>query len=117
MSAPDPAEIHPGGAPAHESRGSETASIHMSHRKLPLVNSLQEFSVPLIAGVLVALTWANVHHASYEGFLHWVPSALHDVHLFHHGLFYFLVNDIFMVFFFGIAAKEITDAAAAGRLS
>lgn len=79
-----------------------------------LVCFLQEFSIPLIVGVLVALAWANLNIESYEHFLHWVPESLQEVQLFHHGLFYFLVNDIFMVFFFGIAAKEITEAALPG---
>ena len=32
----------------------------------------------------------------------------------HYVTLHFLINDIFMVFFFGIAAKEITEAALPG---
>ena len=77
---------------------------------------LQEFSIPLIAGVVVALLVANLSAESYEWYqqvLHWKP--LGEVALFGHGLtLHFLVNDIFMVFFFGIAAKEITEACLPG---
>lgn len=86
----------------------------MSQPRSKFVSFVQEFSIPLIAGVVVALLWANFHHGSFQALVHWVPEPLHDVQLFHHGLFYFLVNDVFMVLFFGIAAKEITEAALPG---
>lgn len=86
----------------------------MSQQRKGVLNWLQEYSIPLIAGVLAALAWANLDHHSYHAALHWVPGFLHDVHLFHHGVPYFLVNDVFMVFFFGIAAKEITEATLPG---
>ena len=81
--------------------------------KRPFVTFLIEFSVPLMAGVVVALLAANLAHESYEQLLHWMPfgalSAFgHDVS------FHFLVNDVFMVFFFGIAAKEITESVLPG---
>src|SRR5580765_16010 len=56
-------------------------------------------SLLLIAGTLAALVWANTSFASYEHFAH----ALH-----------FAVNDIGMVFFFALAAKEIVDATLPG---
>jgi len=75
---------------------------------------LQEFSLPLIAGVLVALVWANVNHHGYEHFLHY-PIFGHDFTILGHELnFHFLFNDIFMVFFFGIAAVEITQSVIPG---
>jgi len=52
-------------------------------------------SLPLIVGAVAALGWANLAHASYER----VARALH-----------FAVNDIGMVFFFALAAKEIVEA-------
>ena len=78
------------------------------------LNILQEFSIPLILGVIVALVAANVNNEAYhhlvdypvlgESFIvHGKPLSLH-----------FLINDIFMVFFFGIAAKEITEACLPG---
>ncbi len=74
---------------------------------------LQEFSIPLLAGVVVAMLAANLAPDWYEHTLHWKP--LGDVALFGHTLdLHFLVNDIFMVFFFGIAAKEITEAMLPG---
>jgi NhaA family Na+:H+ antiporter len=77
------------------------------------LNLLQEFSIPLITGVVVAMFAANLAPAWYEHVLHWMP--LGDVSVFGHDLtFHFLVNDVFMVFFFGIAAKEITEACLPG---
>lgn len=70
------------------------------------INLLREFSIPLIAGVLVALAWAN-----------WAPHSYHDFihHEFLEGInFHFFVNDIFMVFFFAIAAVEITQSVLPG---
>lgn len=70
------------------------------------IELLCEFSVPLIAGVLTALIWSN--------------SAPHSYHWFNHARcwgtvsFHFLTNDIFMVFFFAIAAVEITLSCLPG---
>jgi NhaA family Na+:H+ antiporter len=78
-----------------------------------LVSILQEFSIPLLAGVAVALVAANVAPTAYEHALHWEPFG--DVGVFGHVLtLHFLVNDVFMVFFFGIAAKEITESCLPG---
>jgi len=77
------------------------------------INLLQEFSVPLIAGVVVAMLAANLAPEAYDHALHWLPFG--DVSVFGHALsFHFLVNDVFMVFFFGIAAKEITESCLPG---
>ena len=73
------------------------------------VNRLQEFSVPLIAGVLVALVAANFFPDLYHYLVH------HElVNHQHWSSMHFLVNDIFMVFFFGIAAKEIVESFLKG---
>jgi NhaA family Na+:H+ antiporter len=56
-------------------------------------------SILLIAGTLAALVWANTSPGSYSQVSH----ALH-----------FAVNDIGMVFFFGLAAKEIVEATLPG---
>jgi NhaA family Na+:H+ antiporter len=81
--------------------------------KRGVINILQEFSVPLLSGVLVAMVWANVHHETYEHVIHWVPIA--GLEIFGHPVtLHWLVNDIFMVFFFGIAAKEITESCLPG---
>ena len=77
------------------------------------VNLLQEFSVPLLAGVVVALFAANLNPEGYDDLLHWQPFGA--VAFFDHPLtFHFLINDLFMVFFFGIAAKEITESCLPG---
>jgi NhaA family Na+:H+ antiporter len=74
---------------------------------------LQEFSIPLLVGVAAALLAANLAPDAYDEILHWKP--LGDLVVFGHALtFHFLVNDIFMVFFFAIAAKEITEACLPG---
>ena len=89
-----------------------------------VINVLQEFSVPLIAGVLIAIVWANVATESYHNLVHtpvtalWQHGAEHSAEHaspFDHFLtLHFLANDILMVLFFGIAAKEITEACLPG---
>tara|TARA_A100001015_G_scaffold319646_1_gene443197 strand:- start:1611 stop:2813 length:1203 start_codon:yes stop_codon:yes gene_type:complete len=73
------------------------------------INRLQEFSIPLIAGVIVALGYANFFPDSYHYLTHheFIPHQ-------HWSSLHFLVNDIFMVFFFGIAAKEIVESFLKG---
>ncbi|MCK9419145.1 MAG: Na+/H+ antiporter NhaA [Nitrospirae bacterium] len=70
------------------------------------INLLREFSVPLLGGVILALAWANGAPESYDRFLH--GRLLGPLS------FYFLTNDIFMVFFFGIATVEITQSFLPG---
>jgi len=67
---------------------------------------LREFSIPLILGVVVALVWVNLDPESYEHFDH--------ARLIGPISFHFIVNDLFMVFFFGIAAAEITQSCLPG---
>jgi NhaA family Na+:H+ antiporter len=81
------------------------------HRRF--VNFLQEFSIPLIGGVVIAMLSANLLPEWYEHAIHWKPFG--DVEILGHAAtLHFLVNDIFMVFFFGVAAKEITEACLPG---
>jgi len=78
------------------------------------LNILQEFSIPLILGVVVALVVANIDPHLYHVLVDY-PVFGEGAELLHHPLTaHFLVNDIFMVFFFGIAAKEITEACLPG---
>jgi len=78
------------------------------------LNILQEFSLPLIAGVIVALVVANIDPHLYHVLVDY-PVFGEGAELLSHPLTaHFLVNDIFMVFFFGIAAKEITEACLPG---
>lgn len=79
-------------------RNGQSLKIHL--------NMLREFSVPLIAGVLVALVWANL---APEAYLHFNHSPLFGPFSFH-----FITNDLFMVLFFGIAAAEITQSCLPG---
>ncbi|RJQ51367.1 MAG: sodium:proton antiporter [Nitrospiraceae bacterium] len=70
------------------------------------INLLREFSIPLFTGVVAALIWANYGPESYHHFIHGPfigPLSFH-----------FMTNDIFMVFFFGIAAVEITQSFMPG---
>ncbi|AFM01146.1 Na+/H+ antiporter [Desulfitobacterium dehalogenans ATCC 51507] len=74
--------------------------------KKKTINFLQEFSIPLILGVLIALVWANLAPENYHHFVH--NEIMGDLSL------HFFVNDIFMVFFFAIAAVEITQSLLPG---
>nr|WP_246525247.1 Na+/H+ antiporter NhaA [Geomobilimonas luticola] len=67
---------------------------------------LREFSVPLISGVAVALLWVNLAPESYYHFDFDKRFGLFSFH--------FIVNDFFMVLFFGIAAAEITQSCLPG---
>ena len=75
---------------------------------------LEEYSFPLISGVLVGLVFANINLHAYGDMV--------DFNIFGHGasLFgrevtlHYMVNEIFMVFFFGLAVKEITDSILPG---
>jgi NhaA family Na+:H+ antiporter len=57
-------------------------------------------SLLLVAGTVIGLVWANVDLHSYERLTH--------------GPLHFLVNDVGMVFFFALAAKEIFEARLPG---
>ena len=94
----------------------------MSQGKTGIVRLLQQFSIPLIVGVFAALLFANTapeKYAYYFGAAHgddphvWLPFG-HATVFGHHLSLHFLINDVFMVFFFGIAAKEITEATLPG---
>lgn len=69
-------------------------------------NLLREFSVPLLAGVVVALIWVNLAPETYHRFNH-AP-------MFGPLSFHFLTNEFFMVLFFGMAAAEITQSCVPG---
>ncbi|MEM9691608.1 MAG: Na+/H+ antiporter NhaA, partial [Myxococcota bacterium] len=68
-----------------------------------------EWSIPLIAGVVAALVWANVAPHSYHHVVH--HPLVGDSHV---TSLHFFVNDIFMALFFGIAAGEITESCLPG---
>ena len=73
------------------------------------IELLQEFSVPLLAGVLIALVWANTDPKAYHDAIHYSPFGAH-----HWLTLHFFANEFLMVFFFGIATKEITEACLPG---
>lgn len=69
----------------------------------------EEYSLPLILGIITALVWANVNYISYQNFLHYKFGGLFDVH--------FAVNDIFLVLFFGLISIEVVhDLAPNGAI-
>ncbi len=70
------------------------------------INLLREFSAPLIGGVIIAFLWTNISPESYHQFNH-AP-------LIGSLSFHFVTNDLFMAFFFGIAAVEITQSCLPG---
>lgn len=87
------------------------------------IQALQEFSIPLILGVCCAMLWANVAPLSYRALVNTpihqlgsiFSSAASATNAHHDGwehylTLHFLINDVFMALFFGIAAKEITEA-------
>jgi len=67
---------------------------------------LREFSVPLVLGVIAALAMANLAPEQYHHLLHDPLFAGLSLH--------FVTNDLFMTFFFGIAAVEITQSCLPG---
>ena len=84
----------------------------MSHASKGPFGWITEYSLPLITGVFAALVFANVDSHAFHGF---VDYHIGGWMLMGHPVTpHFLVNDVFMVFFFGIAAKEITDALLPG---
>ena len=80
------------------------------------VGFLKEFSLPLIFGVVMAILFANINEEAYREllltplFFNHAPLMIlgHEMDL------QFIFNDIFMVFFFGIAAVEITQSVLPG---
>ncbi|HBG08137.1 MAG: sodium:proton antiporter [Geobacteraceae bacterium GWC2_58_44] len=70
------------------------------------LNLLREFSVPLVAGVFIALGWANLDPEHYHALLHDPIFAGISLH--------FVTNDLFMALFFGMAAVEITQSCLPG---
>ena len=69
---------------------------------------LREIAAFLVFGVLIAQLWA---HVDYESYHHFMETELFNIPGVHHTVsVHFLVNDIFMTFFFGIAAAELSEA-------
>src|SRR5688572_28070930 len=71
----------------------------MSHGATRLARLVLENSLLLVAGTVAALIWANLDLSSYD-------AVVHPLH--------FWVNDVGLVFFFALAAKEVFEAALPG---
>lgn len=71
----------------------------MNHPAARLAKIIFDNSLLLLAGTVAAVAWANTDLASYEDIAH----PLH-----------FWVNDVGMVFFFALAAKEVFEATLPG---
>ena len=71
----------------------------MTHSRFKVTKFILDNSLLLLAGTAVAVVWANVDVPSYE-------AVAHPLH--------FWVNDVGMVFFFALAAKEVFEATLPG---
>jgi NhaA family Na+:H+ antiporter len=71
----------------------------MTQTRFPVINFVLNNSLLLLAGTAAAVLWANLDFASYD-------SVAHPLH--------FWVNDVGMVFFFALAAKEVFEATLPG---
>lgn len=79
-----------------------------------LIGLLQQFSVFLILGVFAGLLAANLNPHLYEEIVDFHVFGDSAVLFGHTVTVHFLINGMFMVFFFGIAAKEITESILPG---
>jgi NhaA family Na+:H+ antiporter len=70
------------------------------------INFLREFSIPLLAGAVMAMIWANFDPSGYASF---ISAPLVGKLSFHT-----LSNDLFMALFFGIATVEIVQSCLPG---
>ena len=71
----------------------------MTHSRSKIVRFILDNSLLLLAGTAAAVAWANVNWEGYDAIAH----PLH-----------FWVNDVGMVFFFALAAKEVFEATLPG---
>jgi Na+:H+ antiporter, NhaA family len=71
----------------------------MTHARSKMIAFILENSLLLVVGTAVAVIWANLDFDSYD-------AVAHPLH--------FWVNEIGMVFFFALAAKEVFEATLPG---
>ena len=84
------------------------------HPVIKAKNILQEFSLPLIAGVALGLLAANTNQIWYQMVVEFYPFG-ENASVFGHALtVHFIINGMFMCLFFGVAAKEITSSTLPG---
>ncbi len=79
-------------------------------------NTLSELAAFLLVGTFLALVWANLDYESYHAL---VDGTIFTSAILNHApgnkiSLHFLVNDIFMVLFFGIAMKEVSESFLPG---
>ena len=106
------------GAVGHGHGHGQAGDVHVVFRVL---HTLQVNAVPLLSGIALALIWVNAAPSSYE-YLWGVDSHADHLMIFgksasifgHKVTLHYLINDIFMVLFFGIAAKEVTESCLPG---
>ena len=79
-----------------------------------LTNILQQFSIPLIVGVFAGLAMANLDDPFYQRLVEHHVFGTGTAVFGHQLTARFLINQVFMVFFFGVAAKEITESVLPG---
>ena len=78
------------------------------------IDVLHQYSVLLILGVIAGLSLANIDYHLYEQLVEYHPFGPDTTLFQRHITTHFLINEVLMVFFFGIAAKEITDSVLPG---
>ena len=68
----------------------------------------QDYSLPLIIGIVVSLIWANISYDSYRSFVEtpWFGTEHISLH--------FLIKEVFMALFFALAMVEIVEAVSPG---
>ena len=88
-------------------RKSESGEVIVLEMREKLNNVCREFSIPLILGVVCAMMCANLFPNLYHHVIH-APLWGDTVSL------HWLVNDIFMVFFFAIAGVELVNSLSKG---
>ena len=90
--------------------------IIMASSKNSVWGFIQEYSVLLVLGAFGALIWANIDYHSYHHIVdivlldHSPVGHLHDGH--RTLTLHYLINDVLMALFFGIAGKEVWEAVA-----
>ena len=90
--------------------------IIMASSKNSVWGFIQEYSVLLVLGAFGALIWANIDYHSYHHIVDIVlldHSPVGHLHDGHRTLpLHYLINDVLMALFFGIAGKEVWEAVA-----
>ena len=82
-------------------------------------NAISEFSLLLLSGAIIALIWCNISPSSYHQIIDGVllenqfvgyKKITDSGEVYYKLTFHYLINDIFMAFFFAVAGKEVWEA-------